>query len=114
MKKVQKMVSIVDRLERERPLFHDDCNGNRISWNPSMNLLRLVEEHLTPEMHTVETGAGYSTIVFLYKRCFHTCIVSSEDEVNRIKHYCESVGISLDRVKFMVGQSPDLLPTHSK
>ena len=105
------MDSIVNKLEKDHPLFHVDFSGNLITWHSNVNLLRFLEEHLKPEMHTIETGAGFSTVVFTFNKCSHICIVPSQDEVNRIKDYCRKVNISLDKVNFMVGQSPDHLPT---
>lgn len=66
---------------------------------------------LKPEMNTLETGSGYSTVLFIQKGCNHTCVVPDHDEVERIRHYCTDEGIPLDRVKFLIGQSFHLLPS---
>jgi len=108
------MDSILIRLEKDRPLFHDDGKGSLISWNSNTNLLRILEQYLEPGLQTIEIGSGYSTLVFSYKQCFHTCIVPVQDEVNRIKDYCKGTGISLERVEFMIGQSHVFLPLISK
>lgn len=108
------MHSILDKLGEDGPLFHDDGKGSLISWNSNTNLLRILEGFLADGMVTIEIGAGYSTVVFLYKRCFHTCITPVQDEVNRVTGYCKAEGISLDRAEFIARQSFDVLPTISK
>lgn len=106
--------SILDRLETDEPLFHDDGQGGLITWYSNKNLLRTIEDYVKPGMQTIEIGAGYSTVVFLYRDCFHTCIVPSQNEVSRISSYCEDVGIALDRADFRVGQSSQILPSLEK
>lgn len=106
--------SIIDKLERDNPLFHNDGKGGLISWNSNMNLLRVTEGYLREGMRTIEIGSGYSTVTFTYMRCFHTCIVSSQDEVNRIRNYCIGANIPMDRIEFIIGQSHEVLPVNSK
>ena len=108
------MDSIVKKLQQELPLFHLDGKGQAISWNASIKLLSFLEEYLQDGMRTIEIGSGYSTVVFLYKRCFHTCIVPSEDEVNKIKEYCRSNDIQLDRTEFIIDMSHNILPLIDK
>src|SRR3972149_7986171 len=103
------MAQIVNRLESDLPLFHLDEKDNLISWNSNLQLLRFLDHYLNPRMHTIETGAGYSTVVFLYNQCFHTSIVSSQDEVNRITAYCRKLDVSLASFEFSIGNSPNLL-----
>lgn len=40
------MTSIVDKLERDRPLFHDDGKGGLTTWNANADLLRALEDCL--------------------------------------------------------------------
>jgi hypothetical protein len=105
------MYSILDKLVEARPLFHDDGTGILTCWHSNTNLLRTMEGLLTDGMATMEIGAGYSTVLFLHKRCFHTCITPIQDEVGRIIDYCKAEGISLDRAEFVVEQSFSVLPS---
>lgn len=105
--------SILEKLQKDRPLFHDDGTGNLITWNSNINLLKKLEEMLDAGMHTLEVGSGYSTVVFTYKKCHHTCIVPIQDEVDRISAYCLNENISLEGTEFMVGESFRYLPSMS-
>ena len=104
------MESIIDKLEIDRPSFHDDGNGGVTSWYSNTNLLRAAEKHLRPGMRTMEIGAGYSTVMFLYDGCNHTCISPVQAESNRIIEYCKAAGISVESAEFLVGQSYAFLP----
>jgi len=105
-----RITPIVDKLERDRPLFHDDIDHCLTSWNTNLHLLRFVEGWLKPRMRTLETGSGYSTVVFIAKGCFHTCITPSELEIDRIVTYCRENNISIDQSRFINKNSTDCLP----
>lgn len=104
------MDSILEKLQRDCPLFHDDGSGNATSWHSNLNLLKKIEELLDAGMHTLEIGSGYSTLVFVDKQCHHTCIVPIQEEVDRISAYCTNENISLERTLFIVGESFRYLP----
>ena len=104
------MASIVDKLERDRPLFHDDFKGGLISWNANFHLLRFIEGHLVPGMQTLETGSGYSTVVFIAKGCFHTSITPYRSELDRIMVYCKENNLSLNHADFIANNSANHLP----
>ena len=59
---------------------------------------------------TLETGAGYSTIVFAQLGAQHTAITPAADEVQRITAYCTEQGIATERTTFKIGYSQDVLP----
>ncbi len=104
------MKSIVDRLEKERPSFHDDGKGGLISWNSNTNLLRAIERSLSAGMRTLEIGSGYITVMFLNNKCRHTAISPVQAEADRITAYCNALGISTGDFEFHAGQSYDFLP----
>ena len=104
--------SIVTKLRQDAPLFHDDGTGGLITWFSNINLLRKLEELLSPGMRTIEIGSGYSTIVFLSRQCLHTCIVPIKEEIERIKEYCSKTGISLEGSEFIVDESHNVLPSY--
>ncbi len=103
--------TILEKLERDNPMFHDDGKGGRITWYSNKNLLALIEHYLKPGMKTLEIGAGYSTVIFLSRKCQHTCIVPSNDEVARIREYCTGSDIALDTAEFIIGQSFEHIPS---
>lgn len=108
------MAAILDKLIKEKPCFHVDKNGNEISWNSNLNLLRALENILISGMNTMEIGAGYSTVIFVNKRCTHTVITPSKKERDKITDYCIKSEIFVENVTFNIGQSCDLLPHFDK
>ena len=105
------MDSILDKLNKDGPLFHNHWRGGLISWNSNMNLLQAMEGCLKPGLRTMEIGSGFSTIVFAHTECVHTCITPVQEEVDRIKNYCGASGISLEKTDFLVGESFSFLPS---
>ena len=104
--------SIVTQLQTDAPLFHDDGTGSLITWFSNTNLLTALDKLLSPGMRTIETGSGYSTVVFLSRQCLHTCISPVKEEIERIKEYCSRTGISLESAEFMINESHDILPSY--
>jgi hypothetical protein len=101
---------LLTSLMEAEPKFHDDARGDPVSWNATINLLRFLDSYLQPGMHTLETGSGYSTVLFLGKECIHTAVTPAKSEIERIVAYCKLKGISLNRAEFMVKDSVDYLP----
>jgi hypothetical protein len=106
------MESIVDKLYEEKPHFHRADDTNWTSWNSNWNLLRKIQDLLQPDMKCLEIGAGYSTVIFIHKRCFHMCITPDPHEVGRIREYCTESGIPLERFDSRIGSSTDILPLY--
>ena len=70
--------------------------GRLISdWKLAYEALLFLDGHLAEGMKTQETGAGVSTVLFAIKGTDHTCIAPDENEVSRIKRYCEKHQILL-------------------
>lgn len=62
------------------PAFHEN-EGRLISiWRIDDATCRELHRRLKPEMATLETGAGLSTIIFAASGCKHTCIVPDQRE----------------------------------
>src|SRR3989442_7196269 len=55
-----------------------------ISYDLSDQALHLIGQNVNPGSHTLETGAGISTILFAIKYAHHTCIVPDGDLADRI------------------------------
>lgn len=100
----------VDELLANSPKFHVDENGRLASWAISETVLRFLDANLDSSFHTLETGAGFSTVVFAANGTRHTSVVPSYDEVERIREYCAAHGISTGSVEFYVERSEDVLP----
>ena len=101
---------LLDMLLRDKPRFHVDGNGEPATWNTSISLLRFLDSHLQPGMHTLETGSGYSTVMFIGKGCVHTALTPFQDEGKRIREYCLKKGIVTEKFTFVAKDSADYLP----
>lgn len=77
------MQTISEMLIKENPLFHSQQDGQICSWAGNQNRLKDLERLLKPDMYTIETGAGHSTVVFLANACNHTTLTFDSRE-----HYC--------------------------
>lgn len=81
-----------------------------ISYDLSDQALHLIDENVHPGSHTLETGAGISTILFAIRQAHHTCIVPDGDLADRIREYCRQRKISVERINFHIGKSENILP----
>jgi hypothetical protein len=97
-------------LLRDDPKFHFDDAGKPFSWRISDDLLKFLDQHVTREHNTLETGGGVSTVLFALKESHHTCIVPDVEEVRRIKDYCREKGLPTANIDFRIGPSQQVLP----
>ena len=81
-----------------------------ISYDLSDQALHLIDQNVGQNSHTLETGAGISTILFAMKQAQHTCIVPESDLADRIKEYCQQKNISAEQIDFHLGRSENILP----
>lgn len=100
--------SLRDLLE-QRPSFHTD-HGEPVSWHLLEDVLEFIDQAIQPGDTTLETGEGYSTVVFAARGVRHTCVSPNGDAVERIKQFCASNGVSTEGVQFPLRQSEDYLP----
>lgn len=63
-----------------------------------------------PEIQSLETGAGLSTVLLAQQGGKHICITPSADEIERIKAECSARNISTERVEFICLPSEMALP----
>jgi len=93
---------------RETYLVHDGApNG---VWALDADTLEFLWKRVEMNERTLETGAGMSTLLFALKRARHTCIVPSDLQVERVKRRCEELGVSTERIDFVVERSERALP----
>ncbi len=98
-------------LLQDRPAIHGEVGGELETFGLLEEGLRLIEQTVQPGARTLETGSGYSTIVFALRGAEHTCIVPNQPEVDRILAYCESREIPTSGLTFHVKPSERVLPT---
>jgi len=97
-------------LLRDRPMFHARPDGSLVSYALNQDALTTIAQELRPNMVTLETGAGYSTVLFAAAGADHTVITHTQPEADRITAYCLQRGLS-SQPKFIVGNSDRVLPT---
>jgi methyltransferase family protein len=97
-------------LLRDAPVFHVDEGWRPVSLQASTDVLETIDAAVRPGQHTVETGAGLSTVVFALRGADHVSVTPAAGEVERIRAYCASRDIDLSGVRFAVGRSEDILP----
>jgi len=102
-------LAAVDRVLNDLPSIHPKAPGE--VWSTSTDCYRFVAEHCPPGARTLETGLGVSTVLFALWGAEHRCIVPEPRQVARCIEYCRTHEIALDRVRFEVGFSWELLPT---
>jgi hypothetical protein len=73
-------------------------------------LARFLHDSVSPTHSTLETGVGLSTVIFAIRGSSHIAITPSEEEVNRIKEFCKKQNISMDKIRFIINYSDEVLP----
>ncbi len=64
-------------------------------------MLRWLADHIRPGFRTLETGCGYSTIVFALWGCWHDVISPWPEEHERISDWCWTHGASSETVTYV-------------
>jgi len=117
-------VTVLAQLEQDKPLFHyvDEEGSRRTAltgvtipagdYNGSIGpkAMRWIANHVTREMTTIETGAGYSTVLFAALAKQHYCCTASQREADKILAYLERIGASGKNISFLIGSSDKTLP----
>ncbi|MEU3454305.1 class I SAM-dependent methyltransferase [Micromonospora sp. NPDC006766] len=99
--------SIVDRLMSDGPVFH--ASGTRV-WNALPDTLRLLAANVSAGDRTLETGAGASTVIFTAAGSEHTAVSPAADEHQRIRDYCQTIGLDTSQLSFIADTSDAALP----
>jgi hypothetical protein len=87
--------SLTEHLRQQPPLLHDDGEGFLgLHWAA----LAWLERSLTPDMSTLETGCGSSTIVFTASGARHVAVQPDEGQFERVRRYCVREGIDDSRL----------------
>jgi precorrin-6B methylase 2 len=101
---------VIDRLLADTPSFHRVGNRDVSSIATRGMLVQLAQE-LHAGQRTIETGCGASTVVFAASGASHTAVSPTPLEHERIVQYFESIGVDLQRVRFVAGGSDAVLPS---
>jgi hypothetical protein len=93
------------------PKFHRNGKGELASYGVSEKTLEFICSCLKPDMVTLETGAGYSTVAFSIVGTRHTSISLKEEEGSLIRKYCSNSNIRND-FKHYFGSSEIIFINH--
>lgn len=90
------------------PIVH----GGQATFGISPALCRFIDESLTPDAVTLETGTGLSTLVILrHGVARHISVTPYSNELEAIRTYCATVKIPTDAWQAVTGSSLDWLPS---
>lgn len=102
--------SVVAELMRDRPNFHDISSGDPVSYHINRRVLDWISTHITPGSATLETGAGYTTVLFCSLGGIHTAVAPAATEFEAIRGYCASKNIATSGLDARVDISQTALP----
>jgi hypothetical protein len=92
------------------PKVHGGASGHYVLYKLADQVLHFIEDQVSEQSTTLETGAGISTILFALSHTAHTCVVPDAGQSERIRAYCVRNLIPIDRLRFEIGRSEDVLP----
>jgi hypothetical protein len=85
------------------------ADGN-VQWDASDIVLDWFRANLKPNMRTIETGAGKSTLAFMAAGCVHDSVTPSSSEVAAIKAEAARRGLAIGNITFHIDFSQNILP----
>ena len=96
------------QLAAEMPVLH--CHG-KYNAMLAVEVLEWLLNHVQEGMNTLETGSGYSTIVFAMAGARHRAVTPAPHEFEAISNWCSGHEVSLENVTFVNQSSDEYLPT---
>ena len=126
-------MELLKKILAERPAFHRSETEVQRSFDPAESYLsrqaatkltqqkqacygieRKVALFLWDEVaagnHTLETGAGISTLIFAMRGATHQAITPNKPETEAIRRYAAGKNIPFEKVKFVIESSDSYLP----
>ncbi len=85
-------------------------DGKEEAWPLSPDVLNWMAEVVAPGAVTLETGCGYSTMLFAILGARHTAIAPDYQQHGRITGWCERHGVSCGNLRLIDACSQDVLP----
>jgi hypothetical protein len=93
----------------EGPSFH--CRASVLqNWRLADEVLDWLDVNVRRGQRTLETGCGYSTIIFALKGARHMVISPVIEERERIRQSCQANQFDLSNLDFKLARSEELLP----
>lgn len=109
MEKKPDLKNKLDCLFNEQPKFHGREKAGTEHYPISDDVLLWIFDHLQPGTVTLETGCGYSTVVFALRSGRHTVISPFYQEHDVIKKWCLSHDIPVKNMEFIAALSQDVI-----
>lgn len=100
---------LIDRLFAERPNFHRS-GDEPVTWNSQRAVLSFIADTMKPGMASLETGCGYSTVMFAASGADHVTVTPEADEERRVREWCAANAIDASALAFAIGPSHAVLP----
>jgi predicted O-methyltransferase YrrM len=104
----------LNRLIDEKPIFHGRKNAGTQQYAISDEVLKWMYGNLESGSITLETGCGYSTIVFALISAHHTVISPFPQEHDLIKNWCEAHDIKIGNIEFIAAPSQEVIHSLGK
>ena len=102
---------ILDALLHERPHFHGwGSDPGSINYSLSGNVLEWMAGHIPPDGASLETGCGYSTLVFASMCATHTAVSLFTHEHQLVREWGSRHGLEMKNVTWIAGLSQETLP----
>lgn len=101
---------VFDALVRKKPMFHGREKAGSQSYPLQKDVLAWILNTIPGEAATLETGCGYSTVVFALKSKRHSVISPFSEEHRAIASWCRENQISTDHIDFIPKISQEALP----
>jgi precorrin-6B methylase 2 len=100
-------LDIVAQLLKDRPVFHQ---GGKTRWDALPGTLSAIQARVRQGSRTLETGCGASTVVFAAQGGRHTAISPDPREHERVRAYCDQIGVDHSGLELVAGFSDLMLP----
>lgn len=113
---IQTLEEVFGTLMEERPKLHGAHDGTTLlesaafDWSLHPAVLRWLVGHVRPGLRTLETGCGYSTVVFALWGCHHDVVSPFPEEHQCINEWCRMHDASVETVTYHAGPSQRVLP----
>lgn len=116
MSQIQNPEELYAILMQERPKLHGAHDGTTLAesavydWSLNPAVLRWLIDHLRPGFRTLETGCGYSTVMFAACACHHNVVSPFPEEHRCINEWCLKHGVPVETITYHAGSSQRVLP----
>ena len=100
----ERMSAAVASLGEGQPQFHY-VDEEAVAWSIGPQTLAWMLEYLPNTRSTLETGCGYSTVLFAAAGTEHIVVTPEAAEVERMRAFCAERRISTDGVREVIGDS---------